>query len=165
MNPLHLKDTYPFQDIRDDTPAPMYFKTRRMHIPRCMASVTAEGGIVSTARETAVLLRAFFGGSLFPKADLERLTDWRFLFLPFQCYVGIGLEKLWFPRITSPFTRIPEVLGFWGSSGAFAFYCAGPGLYFTGTANQSSGAGHAAVFKAIVRILKSAPRRGDRSPR
>jgi len=68
----------------------------------------------------------------------------------------LGLEKLWIPRIFSPFKPIKEVLGFWGQTGAFAFYNPETDLYFTGTINQVSGMGHSAAFKAILKIIKSA---------
>lgn len=66
----------------------------------------------------------------------------------------MGLEKLWTPRIISPFRPINEILGYWGQSGAFAFHHPDTGLYFTGTVNQLSGFGHSAAFKAMIKIIK-----------
>jgi D-alanyl-D-alanine carboxypeptidase len=55
-------------------------------------------------------------------------------------YYGIGLEKLFTPKIFSPFK-----VGFWGQTGSFAWYNSDTDLYFSGTTNQINGAGHAAA--------------------
>ena len=77
------------------------------------------------------------------------------IYSPGQFYFGLGLEKLWTPRIISPFKPIKEVLGFWGQTGAFAFYSPDTDLYFTGTIDQVSGLGHSAAYKAIISIIKA----------
>jgi len=156
FQPLNLKDTYAYQDINDTTPVPIYYKYRKVHAPRYMASVTAEGGIVSTAKETMKFLKAFFNGSFFPQETLKELKkNWNMIYFPGQFYFGLGLEKLWTPRIFSPFSPIGEIFGFWGQTGAFAFYNPDTDLYFTGTINQASGMGHSAAYKAIIKIIKS----------
>ncbi|WP_040378377.1 serine hydrolase domain-containing protein [Dethiobacter alkaliphilus] len=153
---LNLIDTYAYSNVKDNTPAPMYFQLQAIQIPNCMASVTAEGGIVSTAKETMAVLKGFFNGQFFPASYLEELKKWNFILFPYQFHFGIGLEKLWVPRLLSPVKPINEILGFWGSSGAFAFFNPDKDLYFTGTVNQSNGLGHKAAFKAMLKIIKSA---------
>lgn len=155
FDPLNLSQTYAYHDIHDNTPVPMYYRAQELHIPRCMASVTAEGGVVSTALDTMALLKAFFCGHFFPTDYLEDLKSWNFSLLPYQVHFGVGIERLWLPRIVTGFKPISEVLGFWGSSGAFAFYHPGADIYFTGTVNQSSGLAHGAAFKAMINILKA----------
>ncbi len=153
---LNLKDTYAYRDINDNTPVPFYYKAHKVHAPKYLASVTAEGGIVSTARDTMVFLKAFFNGRLFPGEVLEELKEnWNMIYFPGQFYFGLGLEKLWTPRIISPLKPIKEILGFWGQTGAFAFYNPETDLYFTGTINQVSGMGHSAAYKAMIKIIKS----------
>lgn len=152
---LKLKNTYAYRDVNDDSPAKMYYKSKELHLPHYIASVTAEGGIVSTASEVMTFLKAFFNGRFFPKTDLDELKKWNLIFFPGQFYFGIGLEKLWTPRFISPFKPIREIIGCWGQSGAFAFYNPESDLYFTGTINQLSGFGHSAAFKAIISIIKS----------
>ena len=103
FQPLNLKDTYAYQDINDTTPVPIYYKSQEVHAPRYMASVTAEGGIVSTAKETMVFLKAFFNGFFFPKEAISELKEnWNMIYFPGQFYFGLGIEKLWTPRIFSP---------------------------------------------------------------
>lgn len=152
---LELEYTYAYRDVNDNSPAKMFYKTKQLHLPRYIASVTAEGGIVSTAKEVMTFLKAFFNGRLFPKEDLDELKRWNHIWFPGQFYFGIGLEKLWTPRIISPFKPIGELLGCWGQSGAFAFYNPESDLYFTGTINQLSGFGHSAALKAMIKIIKA----------
>jgi D-alanyl-D-alanine carboxypeptidase len=132
---LKLENTYVCKDVNDDSPARMYYKTRQLHLPNYMTSVTAEGEIVPTATELMIFLKAFFNG---------------------QFYFGIGLEKLWTPGFISPFRPVREILGCWGQSGAFGFHHPDTDLYFTGTVNQLSGFGHSEAFKAMLKIIKTA---------
>lgn len=156
FQPLSLKDTYAYRDINDTTPVPIYYKSHEVHAPRYMASITAEGGIVSTAKETMIFLKAFFNGFFFPRERLEELKqNWNMILFPGQFYFGMGIEKLWTPRLFSPLKPVGEVLGFWGQTGAFAFYNPKTDLFFAGTINQSSGLGHSAAYSAIMKIIKS----------
>jgi D-alanyl-D-alanine carboxypeptidase len=152
---LGLRDTYAFTDPDDATPAPMYYKDAPLHVPRYIASITAEGGIVSTAAEVMTFLKAFFTGRFFPRDTIAELKRWNRIYFPGQFDFGIGLEKQWVPWIMSPRRPIGELLGFWGQSGAFAFHNPERDLYFTGTVNQLSGFGHGAAVSAMLRIMKA----------
>ncbi len=156
FQPLGLKNTYAYHDINDTSPVPFYHRKEVLHAPNYMASVTAEGGIVSTAKECMIFLKAFFNGFFFSAEVLDELKkDWRMIYFPGQFFFGLGLEKLWTPRFISPFRPITEILGFWGQTGAFAFYNPDTDLYFTGTVNQASGFGHSAAFSAMLKIIKN----------
>ncbi|WP_152655504.1 serine hydrolase [Oceanobacillus sp. CFH 90083] len=152
---LELSQTYVYEDVHDTKPVSLYYKSSALHLPLYMSSVTPEGGIVSTAKDTMKFLKAFFNGHFFPKEDLEELKQWQMIFFPGQFYFGVGLEKLWTPRILSPSNPIQEILGFWGQSGAFAFYNPERDIFFTGTINQCSGLGHSAAFKAMIKVIKA----------
>lgn len=156
FQPLQLKDTYAYHDINDTSPVPIYYKRQEVYAPRYMASITAEGGIVSTAKEVMIFLKAFFNGFFFPKDRLDELKkNWNMIYFPGQFFFGMGIEKLWTPRLISPFKPIGEVLGFWGQTGAFAFYNPETDFYFTGTVNQASGFGHSKAYNAIIKIIKA----------
>ncbi len=154
FNELNLTKSYAFHDVHDRTPVPMYYKYQKLHLPKYKASITAEGGIVATAQETMAVLKGFFEGRFFPVEMIGELKHWHFIYYPAQLYFGMGLEKLWIPRIISPLKPVSEVLGFWGHSGAFAFHHPETDLYFTGTVNQLSGLGHSAAYNAMIRIIK-----------
>jgi len=153
---LDFKNTYTYKDINDDTPVPFYYNTKKLWLPNYMASITAEGGIISTAREVMIFLKEFFKGRFFPQNKITDLKQWNLILPPpGMFYFGIGLEKLFTPKIFSPFKPIKEILGFWGQTGSFAFYNPDTDLYFCGTTNQINGEGHMAVGNAIIKIIKS----------
>jgi len=152
---LGLSKTYVYEDVNDTRPVPLYYKANPVHLPLYMSSIAPEGGIVSTSRDMMKFLKAFFNGYFFQKEELEELKQWNRIYFPGQFYYGIGLEKLWVPRILSPSKPIKEILGFWGQTGAFAFYNPERDVYFTGTINQSSGFGHSAAFNAMIKIIKA----------
>jgi D-alanyl-D-alanine carboxypeptidase len=62
-----VKDTYAYNDVNDNAPVPFYYKDRKLWLPDYMTSVAPEGGIVSTAGEVMLFLKAFFNGRFFPK--------------------------------------------------------------------------------------------------
>ncbi|ABR47630.1 beta-lactamase [Alkaliphilus metalliredigens QYMF] len=153
---LNLPNTYAYSDTNDNTPVPFYYKSQQLWLPQYMASVTVEGGIVSTADELMIFLKEFFNGRFFPKEKINDLKQWNLILPPpgmFQ--FGIGLEKLWIPRIVSPFKPIEEIVGFWGQTGSFAFYNSQTDLYFCGTTNQINGKGHRLASNAMMKIIKS----------
>lgn len=157
FNVLGLKNTYAYNNTEDTCPAAFYYKSRELWVPNYIASVTAEGGIVSTAEESMIFLKAFFQGEFFSKKKIEELKKWNLILPPPSLfYYGIGLEKLYIPRIVSPLKPIKEIIGFWGQTGSFAWYNPDTELYFTGTTNQIDGSGHSAVTKAIIKIIKEA---------
>ena len=151
-----LCHTYVFSDITDSDPIAFYYQNKRLWLPNYMASISVEGGIVSTAYEVMVFLKAFFAGRFFSKEKIEALKKWNLLLPPPGLfYFGIGLEKTPTPRFVSPFKPINEIIGFWGQTSAFAWYNSDTDLYFSGTANQVNGAGHRAAMGAIIKIIKS----------
>jgi len=156
---LGLQDTYAFQDEGDDTPAQLYYTSRPVRLPRYLASVTAEGGIVSTAAECMKFLKAFFAGVFFPREEIENLKRWNLVLRPGTFLYGLGLEKIFIPRPLAPFFPFGEILGYWGQTAAFAWYNPRSDLYFTGTANQLAGPGHRAALRAMFRILRIGARR------
>lgn len=153
---LHLRNTYVFNDTSDQSPTLFYYNTQKLWLPNYMTSVSVEGGIVSTAEELMFFLKAFFAGRFFPKEKIVDLKKWNLILPPPSLfYYGVGLEKLFVPRIVSPFKPITEIVGFWGQTGSFAWYNPDTDLYFCGTTNQVNGSGHAAAAKAMVKIIKS----------
>jgi D-alanyl-D-alanine carboxypeptidase len=153
---LNLQNTYAYDNINDDTPVPFYYKSKPLWLPKYIASVTAEGGIVSTASEVMIFLKGFFKGRFFPKERINELKQWNLILPPPGLfYYGIGLEKLWTPWIVSPFRPIKEIIGFWGQTGSFAFHNPQSDLFFSGTTNQINGEGHKAVGHAMFKIIKS----------
>lgn len=133
--PLGLQHTYLFdwQSPRaGQTPATIYLKNRPANVPRYLSSNISDGGLVSTASECMIFLRAFFEGRLFDKSLLERMTQWNSIFFPLR--YGYGLMYFHLPRYFW-ITPLPEFVGHSGSTGSFAFACPSRSLYLTGTLN------------------------------
>jgi D-alanyl-D-alanine carboxypeptidase len=151
--PIDLSRTYLFTSgtlDRYDQVSQMLFDTTPIRIPGVMASVGADGGIVSSAAESMRFLRAFMAGELFPTrylADMQR--EWRRIFFPLQ--YGLGLMRFALPRVMTGFRAAPAMIGHSGASGAVAFYAPKIDLYVTGTVNQVKK--RSLVYQLLTRIV------------
>lgn len=136
IEPLDLRNTYLFDwttPYSDETPASIYLKDAPAKVPKYLSSNISDGGLVSTATECVIFLRAFFEGQLFDKTYLEWMTNWNAIFFPLR--YGYGLMNFKLPRFFWP-TPLPEFIGHSGSTGSFAFACPSKSLYLAGTVNQ-----------------------------
>ncbi len=107
-----------------------------LRIPLAMASVQADGGVVSTLDDGLAFLDAFFGGRLFPAALLaEMALDWHRIFFPLQ--YGTGIMRFSMPRVLTGFRAVPPFVGHSGASGTVMFRAADLGLTVVGTVNQA----------------------------
>lgn len=79
---------YPDHDL-----AAMYYKERVLELPPYMASIGAEGGIVSTAAGLGRFTEGFFDGALFDAERFESLYDWRLLLAPGVCFHWTGIAR------------------------------------------------------------------------
>ena len=115
-----------------------------------MASFGADGGVVSTAAETAIFLKYFFTGKYFPLTDLAEIQqNWIPVFFPID--YGTGIARFVIPSYMSAGRQLPPLVGHTGLSGAFAWYCPERDWYFTGTVNQLHQPGTS--FKLMVKLL------------
>ncbi|WP_100372327.1 serine hydrolase domain-containing protein [Bacillus sp. FJAT-45037] len=146
---LNLKDTYLFEDVNENQPAPIYYKDKEIYLPKYMSSIGPEGGIVSTAKESMIFLKAFFDGHFFPKEYFDELKDWKLLFGPGLFFYGVGIANQ--PIFVKELKN--GLIGHWGQTGAFSFYHPKTELFFTGTTNQFYGQTVAA--RMMVKIIKS----------
>lgn len=151
--PLGLRRTYLFDwtaPRHDAPPATVYFKDEPAIIPKYISSNVSDGGLVSTAPECLVFLRAFFGGYLFDKALFHRMMIWNSIFFPLR--YGYGLMYFRLPRVFWP-RPLPEFVGHSGSTGAFAFFCPSRSLYLAGTLNQV--ASPAKPFFLMINLVRA----------
>jgi CubicO group peptidase (beta-lactamase class C family) len=134
--PLGLQHTYLFDwtALRPgEVPATIYLKDAPANVPKYLSSNVSDGGLVSTAHESVIFLRAFFEGRLFDKALFERMMTWNSMFFPLR--YGYGLMYFRLPRFFWPY-QLPEFVGHSGSTGSFAFTCRSRSMYLAGTVNQ-----------------------------
>jgi CubicO group peptidase (beta-lactamase class C family) len=134
--PLGLQSTFLFDwnaPRSNEVAATIYFKDKPANVLKYLASNVSDGGLVSTAPESVIFLRAFFEGKLFAKALFERMMKWNAIFFPI--YYGYGLMYYKLPRFFA-LRPPPEFIGHSGSTGSFAFTCPSRSLYLAGTVNQ-----------------------------
>lgn len=138
IEPIGLNDTYPFTlDTIDryDSVAPMLYGKHVVRIPQAMASVRADGGIVSSATDGIKFLQAFMTGELFPAHYVsECQAQWNAVFRPLE--YGMGIMRFALPRYYTLFRKAPVMIGHSGASGAVLFYVPEIDLYVSGTVNQ-----------------------------
>jgi len=130
--------------------APMLYGKKPVRIPKAMASVRADGGIVSTSTEGLAFLKAFIGGELFPPQYLDEMqARWRRIFWPLE--YGVGIMRFALPRLFSPLRPVPPMVGHSGASGAVLFYVPAQDLYVSGTVNQIKQ--RSLSFNLMVRLV------------
>jgi CubicO group peptidase (beta-lactamase class C family) len=138
IEPLGLHQTYPFSKAtlhRYGEVAPMLYGKKPLVIPQAMASVRADGGIVSTSKDGITFLDAFMNGKLFPTHYLDEMQHfWNPIFPPLE--YGVGIMRLELPRYYTLFMQMPPMIGHSGASGAVLFYVPELDLYVSGTVNQ-----------------------------
>lgn len=135
FEPLELNNTYLYEQNCNKEFAPIYYKSKPLHVPLAMASFSASGGIISNVEENMKFIKAFFKGGVFPEKYLENLYSWnRIQWFPLE--YGLGLMRCKMSRIMSPIIPAPEIIGHSGSTGTFSFYCPEKNLFITGVFNQ-----------------------------
>lgn len=147
INELDLKDTYVYNSNSSNDFASIRFKSNIISLNNFLTS--CENEIISTAKDQMTFIKAFFNGKIFPKKQIEESSVWRSIFFPFK--YGVGIQKFSVPRILSPFSPLPELLGHNGSTGSVAYYAPRKGVYITGTTNQQSKS--SAPYQPIIRML------------
>lgn len=131
--PLGLTQTGVLQG--NDMGLSVYHKDKRLNVPQILASMTSDGGIISTMDEMLIFLRAFMDALLFKPENAAQMRQWNRLFFPL--HYGYGLMRVKLPRWMTLFRATPELIGHSGSSGSFAFYAPEPDIYVIGTFNQT----------------------------
>jgi len=128
--PLKLKHTYLHRNDMNAKMAPFYYKGKPQMRPHFVASEWSTGGVVSTAPEMMIFVRAYFNGKLFPKEYLSEMKNWKSIqFFPVQ--YGTNLM-----RINMPGMPAGELIGHSGSTGTVAYYCPKKDVFITGATGQ-----------------------------
>jgi D-alanyl-D-alanine carboxypeptidase len=155
IEPLELSSTYMHghggvTETGAKPPAHIYHKTQALCLDRAMTSFGADGGMVSTVEECLTFLAQLRQGKLFASPEtLDRMRIWKRIFFPFQ--YGLGLMRFKLPRILSPFSATPELIGHSGSTSSFLFYSPAGRLYIGGTLNQLKNQGR--PFRLMTRVI------------
>lgn len=167
FTPLGLTETYLHAHPPDGArPASrLFFRGRPLDMPLAMASVAADGGIVSTVHDGFVFMRALTRGTLFEQPETWPMMHarWNRFGVPLDAAAvrapswpieyGLGILRFELPRIFTGMRRLPAVIGHTGSIGSWLFHCPDRDLFLMGTVGEvTSGA---VPYRAVPRILRA----------
>ena len=156
IEPLELSATYLHGYTEQPVPAAsppaaIYYKNQAFQLDKAMTSFGPDGGMVSTVSDSLKFIQHFMQGKLFANpSTLERMKNWKKIFFPLQ--YGFGLMRFKLPRIFSPFSPSPALIGHSGSTSAFLFYSESDQIYITGTLNQVENQGR--PFRVMLKMIK-----------
>ncbi len=138
FRPLELKHTWlnnysePPSPLKV-SPADIFYKNKRITDIRYNKAYWADGGIISTAEECIIFLKALNEGKLIRKSTLRLMHDWHKLEFPIKYGYGTMYFKL--PNFMTFGKDIPPLWGHSGSTGSFLYYSEDLDLYMAGTIN------------------------------
>jgi len=138
FKPLGLSKTY-LPTSKDNFVTNIYHKENSLHRPNAMISASGSGDGMTTARELMVFLKAFFGGTFFPKSNFKDLTKYGKLQITMGgAWYGGGFMRIPLGVARTLFMGKGELLGHTGATGSFAFYYPHKDLFFVGDFNQAA---------------------------
>jgi len=140
FEPLGLQGTYlqgygNEKTTPENPPANVFYKTNPVYIDKAMASARSDGGIVSNIDDNLKFLQALLSGEIFNNpSTLKTMMNWKKIFFPLQ--YGFGLMRVKIPKLFSPFSTTPELIGHSGATSAFLFQSEPGKILISGTLNQ-----------------------------
>ena len=156
FRPLGLKRTWleghPPADLGPgDAPAHVFDGARDIDAVRANGSYWADGGIVSTANEMIVFLKALHEGRILQASTVERMHDWQPMRFPLR--YGYGTMHFALPWPLDAALGLPPLWGHSGSTGSFLYRAEDSDLYFAGTLDQTDA--QRAPFTLIAQTLST----------
>ena len=161
--PLGLQRTFhPGTDPREPTPEPatVWAGEEALDIPKAMRSF---GDLYSTVDDQLAFMRALVEGTVFDNPATGQLMQERWNRFGFSLSLrplspgwpieyGLGMMRFHIPRIFSPLSPTPEVIGHTGATSPWLFYCPELDLLLAGTVDQATAA--AVPFRFVPRLLR-----------
>ena len=154
LAPLGLRDTAlltPDTLELFDAASPLLYGTQSYRGARRLASLGAEGALISTTADTMRFLRALVDGEALDAGTLALATTDRLPLFPRVSY-GVGVMALSLPRLITRLPRPGMLIGHAGMTGHMMFADPTSGLAVVGTTNQM------AVPRLALRMLIGALR-------
>ena len=118
---------------------------------RANGAYWADGGIVSTAQEMIVFLKALKEGRIVSGDTLKLMHSWHKLQFPLQYGYGTMYFKL--PGFITKMMKVPPLWGHSGSTGSFLYYSEDLNLYMAGSINQVES--KSKPFRLMIRVMKA----------
>ncbi len=155
FQPLALKHTFLIggqeaQENQTVVPADIYYDDKIITKTRFNGAYWADGGIISTAEEMIIFLRALNEGKIINKNTLELMHDWHKMEFPIQYGYGTMYFKL--PRLLSRLSKLTPLWGHSGSTGSYLYYSEDLNLYIAGSINVAGS--NSKPFILIRKVMK-----------
>lgn len=162
--PLDLHQTFFAGRIKpSELTSPMILRANGepLHIPLIIESIK---GIYSTVSDMIKFMRCLMAGKLFSdqNTQVSMMTNWNRFGFPMDraslrspnwpIEYGTGLMRFRVPRVFTPLTSIPAVVGHTGSTGCWLFYCSELDLFTSGTFEDA--AAGPLPFRLMPKMLK-----------
>jgi D-alanyl-D-alanine carboxypeptidase len=156
FRPLGLKHTWLIgcskpQVSPSAQPADVFCKDMNITKTRANGAYWADGGIVSTAEEMIIFLKALNEGRIVSSDTLKLMHNWHKLHFPLQ--YGYGTMYVKFPRFMNMVMKVPPLWGHSGSTGSFLYYSDDLNLYLAGTIDQT--ASQSKPFRLMSKVIKA----------
>jgi len=156
FRPLGLKHTWLIgrsepQLAPSAAPADIFYKDMNITKTRSNGAYWADGGIVSTAAEMIIFLKALNEGRIVSRDTLKLMHNWHKLQFPLQYGYGTMYFKL--PRFITMVMKVPPIWGHSGSTGSFLYYSEDLNLYMAGSINQVES--KSKPFRLMLRVMKA----------
>jgi len=156
FRPLGLRHTWLTgrsepQFTPSSAPADIFYKDKLITNTRLNGAYWADGGIVSTAEECIIFLKALNEGRIIGGDTLKLMHNWNKLQFPLQYGYGTMYFKL--PWFITKVMKVPPLLGHSGSTGSFLYYSEDLNLYMAGSINQTES--KSKPFRLMLRVMKA----------
>jgi len=132
-------------------PADVFYKDMIITNTRSNGAYWADGGIVSTAEEMIIFLKALKEGRIVSGDTLKLMHNWHKLQFPLQYGYGTMYFKL--PWFINMLIKVPPLWGHSGSTGSFLYYSEDLNLYMAGSINQTES--KSKPFRLMPRVMKA----------
>ena len=165
FRPLKLKHTWLIGRsgpslASSSAPADVFYKDINITETRSNGSYWADGGIVSTAEEMIIFLKALKEGRIIRPDTLKMMHNWRKLQFPLD--YGYGTMRFKLPRLMARLLRMPPLWGHSGSTGSFLYYSEDLNLYMAGSINQVDS--KVKPFRLMMGVMKAFRRKNESAP-
>jgi len=156
FRPLELKHTWLVGRSKPQStplaaPADVFYNDKNISDIRSNGSYWADGGIVSTAEECIIFLKALKEGRIVRADTLKLMHSWHKLQFPLQYGYGTMYFKLlWFMKTVM---NVPPLWGHSGSSGSFLYYSEDFDVYMAGSINQTES--KTKPFRLMAGVIKA----------
>ncbi|MGA2157639.1 MAG: serine hydrolase domain-containing protein [Dehalococcoidia bacterium] len=140
FHPLNLQNTW-LTGLSEPQVAPsaaiadVFYKDKAITRIRSRGAYWADGGIVSTAGDMIIFLKALNEGKIINRDTLELMHDWHKLEFPIQ--YGYGTMYFQLPALISKWTGLTPLWGHSGTTGSFLYYSEDLNLYMAGSINNA----------------------------